>query len=252
METKPGLFSRIKEKPLQSLIIGVAAVFVLDQVGVINVSSSNEDNFEAQLANSTAITECPKDTKAITDNFGNLLECKKSDGTSLDVTGSQTGGIGSAGGYTFPLKTTQEVVKKGGWCHTCDKSQHKRHPAADLVVPPGTVVVAMADHTRLTRKRADQKCHNGGANDRGGYPTLQFKGVGDDPHYYFYAHLEPGSVTTKKNVKAGDVIGVVGKAACGMGTPHLHIQWAKEVINGDNQSDDIQRPLARAFTALPQ
>jgi murein DD-endopeptidase MepM/ murein hydrolase activator NlpD len=160
-------------------------------------------------------------------------------------------GIATVGGYTFPLRTTKSALIGKGWCYKNPrKSCHSAHPAVDLIVKPGTEIVAMKGGTIITHKRNNWKCSTSRGNL--GFPSMQIKG--DDGRYYFYAHFEQGSMRhgPNKRVRQGEKLGVVGRAACGNGTPHLHIQWAGRMIEGNNQSDSIQAPIYKSFQKLPE
>ena len=94
---------------------------------------------------------------------------------------------------------------------------HDGTPAFDLIAKPGTKVVAITDGVIDSTKpytigaaASDPECK-----------SIQFKG--DDGWYYWYGHT---TIKAAKGTrfKAGQVMGVVGSVACGMGgASHLHI-----------------------------
>lgn len=172
-----------------------------------------------------------------------------------DTTANSTcnGGLGVGGTLTFPLITTQSIVKKGGWCYNKMTSCHHDYKAADIMVPAQTPVVAAVGGTVISVN--DEPCTGG----FGGYPTIQYKG--DDGNYYFYAHFLPGSLKVKRagdRFPAGAPLGVTGPAECGQGTPHLHFQISKQRIRSTNDTSehpnyiDPQPALIDAFKKLPQ
>ena len=181
-----------------------------------------------------------------------LSDPKADSGVGTPATNSPV----SVDGWTFPLITTKSAIinhRPGPWCYDRQTNCHHDYPAADIMSDRGTTVVAARPGYIITKKHANDPC----TGALGGYPTIQIKG--DDGNYYFYAHFEPGSLTSKEpgtdpeksHVNAGEVLGKVGYDLCGQGASHLHLQWYTDVINGNGQAMNIQPPLVKAFSALP-
>lgn len=124
-------------------------------------------------------------------------------------------GVVNADGYALPLKNytpPSDLLN----C-TSTSCHHDKTPAFDLIVSPGTPVVAIYDGVIKRNKRytvgtaaSDSQCR-----------SVQF--AGDDGWVYWYGHTyitHPAGT----RFKAGDVIGVIGSKACGLGgAAHLHI-----------------------------
>ena len=143
-----------------------------------------------------------------------------SGGCTTNEDGS-SGGIGSANGFVFPLKTTQSKLKNGiegaVWPSTkttcVPNDPHHDYCAADIFIETGTPILA-AKPGRVVNKKTSS-CDYYGCS-----VTI----MGDDNTLYYYTHMsKPASVDEGKQVKAGDVIGSVGTNATAMDTPrHLH------------------------------
>lgn len=140
-------------------------------------------------------------------------------GTDASAQGS-CAGLG--GVDRFPLDTTKDVIVSGSsnpsgtlrWLYDRDNCYHHDYCAADIHVPPGTVVVAAKSGTV---KRAKEILGGGGS-------SLQI--VGDDEQYlYYYTHMAYGSllVSDGDKVTVGQPLGIVGEYTQAVGTaPHLH------------------------------
>ena len=128
-------------------------------------------------------------------------------------------GAVSSSGYALPIIGHDKNPKhlnctprmSSNPCH------HDGTPAFDLIAKPGTKVVAITDGVIDSTKpytigaaASDPKCK-----------SIQFKG--DDGWYYWYGHTTIDAPNGTR-FKAGQVMGVVGCVACGMGgASHLHI-----------------------------
>jgi hypothetical protein len=169
------------------------------------------------------------------------------------------GGTASADGWTFPLKTTQAILRKGSqpadgswvpWCYTSQSNCHHDYNAADIMAPTGTPVLAPVDGVVVMTHRAPSNdCM--GLDNRG--DTLSYTGV--DNRAYFLGHMLMGSGTTHEgqHIKAGQqlgVIGTIGNAQCTV--PHLHIQQNPAGdFGGQQNSFNIQPILVKLFAKLP-
>jgi murein DD-endopeptidase MepM/ murein hydrolase activator NlpD len=89
------------------------------------------------------------------------------------------------------------------------------HPGVDLAVDAGTPVMAAADGTVTVA--LDRL---GKGNGYGDYVVLRHP----DGTETVYAHLEAVLVSTSRQVKAGQVIGLVGSTGNSSG-PHLHFEY---------------------------
>ncbi len=126
-------------------------------------------------------------------------------------TASASAASASAHRYVFPVPAAAATYAHG----------HAEYPAADILAPCGTPVVAAADGTVLELNRVDRWDP---ATDDGAWRGGRFMSIlGDDGVRYYGAHfsvivdgLEPGA-----RVAAGQQIGLVGttglSSAC-----HLH------------------------------
>ncbi len=142
-------------------------------------------------------------------------------GADTDLGGcTDEGGIASANGFTFPLRTTKAVILAGSslgganlkWCHTSQTNCHHDYKAADIMVVTGTTVVAAKAGTV-------QKSSRSGSPGNVTINSSDGKGIN------FYQHLDAGSVTVSagQKVSAGQVLGKVGDSTDAFGTaPHLH------------------------------
>lgn len=140
-------------------------------------------------------------------------------------TDTGNGGIASANGFTFPLKTTKTVIQKGTygdggtvWCYKAQTNCHHHYNAADVMVPEGTVVVAARDGVVQRTNPGNQSPNN-----------VTIKTTKKDDHaggeVNFYQHMGRNTVRvrTGKIVKAGDILGAVGNKEDAFNTPpHLH------------------------------
>ena len=180
--------------------------------------------------------------------------------------GATDGGLGSADGVTFPLKTTQGVIKKGVngavWCYTKTTYCHHDYKAADIFAPEGTQVVAAKGGT-ISSAVSSGSGARGGA--RASVTIKDDQGV-----IWFYTHGTPNSLATPfrrgEAVAAGQPLMTVGPSSAADGTtPHLHIDALPESAakNGMFRPScagasckaypfiEIQPPLIKAFLALP-
>jgi len=187
-------------------------------------------------------------------------------------TTSDDGGIGVANGFTFPLKTTQAVIKKGQdsdgtgsnpkgkahlvWCYTSTSNCHHDYNAADIFAPTGTQILAVKAGTVLTTHPDDGNC---AANTTSGC-NITIKG--DDGYTYYYAHMiKPAVVHPGQHVSAGQHIGAVGIDKVAEGTiHHLHIDITKGYSGRPSCAGsacnsyhfyNVQQYLVPAFQNLP-
>ena len=88
------------------------------------------------------------------------------------------------------------------------------HGAIDILAPEGTPVVAVADG----------KLENVGWNTLGGNRLHVITDAGDD---FYYAHLKryANGLKSGDTVRAGQVIGYVGKTGQSGDVFHLHFAW---------------------------
>ncbi len=205
------------------------------------------DQLKAEIDDSTGATV---DTTVSTTPSGDVCETESETSTA--------GGIGSIEGFTFPLKTTQAVLKKGisgaVWCNSNESNCHHHYNAADIFVPTGTPILAAAAGKVVSKKTSS--CAFYGCN-----VTI----MGDDGILYYYTHMaKPASVNMGQKVQAGDSIGAVGTDATAMNTPrHLHF----DMLPGDKYKYrpgcssascmsypfyNVQKYLVPAFKTLPE
>ncbi len=173
------------------------------------------------------------------------------------VGGDCGGGLGVSGNFTFPLKTTQAVIKNNNpaWCYNSQSSCHHDYKAADIFAPIGTTEVAAVSGKILYVKFPNGPCSSGSKSSG----TPHFQMLGDDGVYYYYNHMKPGSIVVKDGdtVKAGDPVGQIGPAECAEGSPpHLHFQMSKKEILATIPSEypnyiNPQPYLIPAFNNLP-
>lgn len=174
------------------------------------------------------------------------------------------GGIGSAAGLTFPLKTTKKIIQQGvvgaggsvsRWCFAQNTNCHHDYNAADLMAPTGTVAVAAKEGTVQSAK-------DSGITPSAVGSTVAIKG--SDNNLYYYAHMGAGMLTVKagQQVAAGQEIGAVGTAQDAQNTvPHVHFdvlppQFTYRVSCIDAGCKqypfiDIQSALVAAYNNLP-
>ena len=162
-------------------------------------------------------------------------------------------GIGTAGGFVFPLKTTKTVLNKGTegmkWCNASQSNCHHDYNAADIFAPTGTMVIAAVAGRVAT-------AHDSGSVGK----TVAI--VGNDNILYYYAHMGALRVSQGQNVKAGDPVGLVGTSADAMGTPsHLHFDMlpgakSRPSCSGASCSGlnfiNVQPKLVPAYQNLPK
>lgn len=129
---------------------------------------------------------------------------------------SGEGGVASANGFTFPLKTTQKALKtnaNGKWCHGSQANCHHDYNAADLMIPTGTVVIAAKTGTVVSVNSGNQHPNN---------VTIKSQD-GEGINYYTHMGANTVKLRTGQKVQAGDELGRVGTSQDAMGTPpHLH------------------------------
>lgn len=173
------------------------------------------------------------------------------------------GGIGSTTKITFPLRTTQSVIKTGVegavWCYTSLTNCHHDYNAADLHAPTGTQTVSPADCTVMTvHDTIDPQW----VSPEGSRTSLKCS----DGRTYYMAHMGKGTLVIRvgQHLRPGDPVGKVGTDADAEGTPaHLHIDAlpASQYDSRPNCSDaacqafpfiNLQPDLVSAFGQLPQ
>lgn len=169
------------------------------------------------------------------------------------------GAIGSAGGLTFPLVATKQLVSTGlngtVWCLTKTTNCHHDYNAADIFAPVGTTVVAAVGGTVLRSKTS------GGAAG-GNRASVQIRD--NDGNVWYYTHGTPNSqmVQDGAQVEAGTPLMTVGpSSAADNTTPHLHIDELPNTyqyrVNCASDSCrgypfiDIQSRLVAAYESLP-
>lgn len=116
--------------------------------------------------------------------------------------------------YNFPFAVAPDTVKPSSTigpriAPTAGASTN--HKGTDYPMPEGTPILAAADGTisKVTRSPT-------------GYGIMVTIGHGDKAKT-LYAHMKETSVTEGQVIKAGDVIGAVGKTGTATG-PHLHFE----------------------------
>lgn len=161
-------------------------------------------------------------------------------GQSVTDTNDTSPGAVNADGYALPLKNYTPPSNLLNCTRT--SCHHDNTPAFDLIVPAGTPVVAIYDGSIKRNRRytvgtasSDSQCR-----------SVQF--AGDDGWVYWYGHTyitHPAGT----RFKAGDVIGVVGSKACGLGgAAHLHIDRGSP--KGNDGGSDASRDAG--FISLMQ
>lgn len=169
--------------------------------------------------------------------------------TSPAGSGDQATIVGST---AFPLAGTKSVVKNPSIFSGSD-TDRAGHPytAYDIEADPGTEVVAFMGGT-VTNVTED-RCPGRMVSI---YNTESDLTVS-------YLHMDfSNSITQGSQVQAGDRVGIVGTAANGCGTPHLHIDAAKGSSRpGCSRLDcppanqayfqSIGPPLYQTFIAMP-
>ena len=183
--------------------------------------------------------------------FENYQESNGGAGGSADSgtsSGCGTSSSANFGEVAFPLKGSKSVVKNPGMFHdgTTDRGGHP-YIAYDILADPGEEVVAFASGT-VTYESSD-RC--GGL-----FITIwneQAKlGV---TYMHMSEHIKKGA-----KVEPGDHVGVVGSAAHGCGTPHLHIDAATDKTRQAcsrlgcsilNHFRSLDKELFETFQALP-
>lgn len=176
--------------------------------------------------------------------------------TSGSECGSNEGGVASANGFTFPLKTTQSALKnnsKGKWCYESKDNCHHDYEAADLMIPTGTTVIAAKPGRVVSTHSGNQHPNNITIKSDDG------KGLN------YYTHLGANTVTLRNGaeVSGGDVLGRVGTSDDAMGTdPHLHFDMLpprysyRPSCSGAGCSGypfiNVQPALIETFKQLPE
>ena len=159
----------------------------------------------------------------------NAVAATSQDGTtSCTVQDTSTGGLGVAGNFTFPLKTTKAALAIGSendqgtgiWNPSCKTGCHHDYDAADIFDQTGVPIVA-AVGGNVVKGGEDASCGSSGCN-------VSIKG--DDGILYFYQHMSKAATVNKgATVSAGDVIGAVGTNYSALGTArHLHFDMLPE------------------------
>jgi murein DD-endopeptidase MepM/ murein hydrolase activator NlpD len=101
------------------------------------------------------------------------------------------------------------------------RSHQRRHEGTDVFAPMGTPIVAPADAVVAAMETVDR--FDGRLNLGGVTVTLE-----QGRHRYYLAHLDTiqPELTIGDEVRAGDVVGTVGRTGNARGTPpHLHLGW---------------------------
>jgi hypothetical protein len=170
------------------------------------------------------------------------------------------GGVASADGWTFPLRTTQGALKRGSqtatgayetWCYTDQSNCHHDYNAADLMAPTGTPVLAPMDGT-VINVHAGLGDGCAGLDNRG--DTISYHSAAGD---FFLGHMLTNSLVSHihigDHITAGEqlgVIGTIGNAQCTV--PHEHIQLNPAGnAGGQTASYNIQPVLTKLFAKLP-
>jgi len=169
------------------------------------------------------------------------------------------GGIGIANGFTFPLKTTQERIKRGvdgsKWCHTNPENCHHDYNAADIFAETGTPIVAAKGGRVVSKTTDDCTNHSTGCN---------ISIMGEDDVLYYYTHMSRNATPSEgSSVSAGEQLGSVGTNTTAVGTTrHLHFDMlpGKEYETRPSCSSEactsypfinVQPYLLPAFSKLP-
>ncbi len=176
-----------------------------------------------------------------------------------DPSCGSSGGIGSAGGMTFPVITTKSQIKDNKpypWCFAKTSNCHHNYNAADIMQPTGTVVIAAVGGTVATVKDSSQY-----PSEVGSRAVIKSA----DGNIWYYTHMGRNTLVVKQGQKiaAGGVIGKVGTDADAQNTPsHLHIDAlpppysSRMGCGGGSCSSypfiDIQPALVKAFETLPE
>lgn len=140
--------------------------------------------------------------------------------------GTLDGDAFTVDGMAFPLIVTKEIMEKGSkigngtgrWCYKATTNCHHDYNAADIMAPPGTVVVAATDGEVVSARVGA----NGARCDK--RDTITIKSSEGD--IWFYTHLKNGSSVVKngQKVTAGTKLAAVGPSgAADCTAPHLHI-----------------------------
>jgi hypothetical protein len=235
-----------------------AAVIVHDNYEV----SADTDSEVRSVRGGNAQAYFNKFKNTITDGSGSTINISSetsADGTdSCSTVDTSNGGIGSADGFVFPLKTTKAALKKGTdgmvWCTTNASNCHHHYNAADIFDETGVPIIA-AIGGKVIKGGEDASCATYGCN-----VTIK----GDDGRVYFYTHMSKAATVNKgATVSAGDVIGAVGTNSTAVGTPrHLHFDILPSSYNSrpDCASAscmalpfiNVQPPLIEAYKTLPE
>lgn len=173
--------------------------------------------------------------------------------SECDETG---GGVASANGFTFPLKTTQKAIKNNGngkWCYESQGNCHHDYNAADLMITTGTEVVAAKPGRVVSVHSGNQHPNNITIRSDDG------KGIN------YYTHMGANTVKLRVGAKVagGDKLGNVGTSEDAMGTgPHLHFDMLppsypyRPSCSGSSCSGlpffNVQPALIETFKKLPE
>ncbi len=172
---------------------------------------------------------------------------------------SGPGGVASADGVTFPLKTSKTAILAGSvavgggverWCYTSQANCHHDYNAADIMVATGTTVLAPVSGTIVnTHAGLGASCVY---DNRGDNFSMRQDG---NNMAWFMGHMLTGtlSVHVGDHVMAGQPIGEVGRASEAQCTvPHLHVQENPPGDYGGQQNSlNIQPVLVSLFAKLP-
>jgi len=124
---------------------------------------------------------------------------------------------------------------RGGGRYGAERGADRTHPGIDIGGPVGRPVFAVT-HMRVTRV-IDDPCDNAGFRGYGRSVVAQLDGPEDGPYdFVIYAHLESVDVREGDELRAGALVGTMGKTAwrteCGgeqfrTSRAHLHLEFAR-------------------------
>lgn len=166
------------------------------------------------------------------------------------------GGVASANGFTFPLKTTQKAIKNnswGKWCYADTSNCHHDYNAADLMITTGTTVIAA---------KAGKVQNVNSGNQHPNNITIK---TDDGEGINYYTHLGANTVTLRvgQKVGAGKTLGKVGTTVDALNTgPHLHFDMLppqfsyRPSCSSEGCKDypfiEVQPALIETFHKLPE
>ena len=97
------------------------------------------------------------------------------------------------------------------------------HHGVEFVVPPGTLVLAVASGTVRVAGDDSQTAYGPQTNFYGNLVVLELAGTGDSPIFALYGHLSEVAVSVGQVVAAGETLGLSGASGVADG-PHLHLE----------------------------